>query len=77
MNKMLILVLSLMAISAATLKIISDPNVIELSKDTIDNFINENDFGMINFYADWCEHCKTLNPEITKFGQLLKESNIT
>jgi protein disulfide-isomerase A1 len=61
---MLWLLLSLLV--AGSFAYEKDGDVLVLTDDTIDAAIKENQFILIEFYAPWCGHCKTLAPEYAK-----------
>lgn len=50
----------------------ANSEVTVLDIDTIDKFIGENEYAVIEFYAPWCGHCKKLFPEYTKASIELK-----
>ncbi|KAK4145478.1 protein disulfide-isomerase [Dichotomopilus funicola] len=61
-------------LAAAAVATASD--VIQLKKDTFDEFVKENDLVLAEFFAPWCGHCKALAPEYEEAATTLKEKNI-
>lgn len=60
-----------------------DPNykplpehVVTLTIETFDEFINDKPIVLVEFFAPWCGHCKSLAPEYEKAAAELKEHNI-
>ncbi|KAK3310545.1 thioredoxin-like domain-containing protein [Chaetomium strumarium] len=61
-------------LAAAAVATASD--VVQLKKDTFDDFVKSNDLVLAEFFAPWCGHCKALAPEYEEAATSLKEKNI-
>jgi protein disulfide-isomerase A1 len=61
-------------LAAAAVATASD--VVQLKKDTFDDFVKTNDLVLAEFFAPWCGHCKALAPEYEEAATSLKEKNI-
>jgi protein disulfide-isomerase A6 len=69
MSSFLVLFLIICVISCAF------ADVINLSQDTFSSHVNGDTNALVEFYAPWCGHCKTLAPEWQIAGKTFKPSD--
>jgi len=69
------LLLLTFAVLATADEIKNDKGVLVLEKDTFQTAITDNKHVLVEFYAPWCGHCKSLEPEYIKAAEKLKDLN--
>ncbi|KAJ6003212.1 hypothetical protein N7451_005759 [Penicillium sp. IBT 35674x] len=71
--------LSVLAATAAAFPTSTNPihsDVVSLTQASFQDFIEENDLVLVNFYAPWCHYSKELAPNFEQAATVLKTDNI-
>lgn len=53
-----------------------ESDVVHLTSEMFDSFVEENPSVLVMFYAPWCGHCKAMKPDYTKAAAQLKEEGV-
>ncbi|GER57713.1 protein disulfide isomerase [Striga asiatica] len=61
---------------AAEVAGIDETDVVVLKDSNFSDFVSENKYVMVEFYAPWCGHCQSLAPEYAAAATELKTENV-
>jgi len=75
MRKICLLLLTLALVSLAKADAEVDEGVLVLTDANFDEELKKYDNLLVEFYAPWCGHCKSLAPEYAKAAKRLRENN--
>lgn len=70
-----ILALTLLSNTEEHFGVETDENVLVLTTKNFDEVVNKNKIVMVEFYAPWCGHCKSLAPKYAELAKVMREEH--
>ena len=72
--KLLFVAIALIGYSAAEVE--KEGGVWVLGKDNFDETINSNSYVLVEFYAPWCGHCKSMKADYAQAAEQLTNAKV-
>lgn len=60
----------------ALFSLVAASDVIDLTAENFDEVVKPEDLMLVEFFAPWCGHCKSLAPHYEEAATVLQKSNV-